>query len=588
MLNIKELTIRNFLSVGNVTQSVNFDRPGITLVMGENMDVGGNSSKNGAGKSSITQALSFALFGLPITSIKKDNLINKTNQKGMIVSLTFEKDGKKYRIERGRKPNILKWYVDDKAVNSPDADEAQGESKWTQAEIERVLGFNHEIFQHLVVLSTEIIPFLKLPAKDQRSIIENLLGITALSEKAEILKGLIRDTKDAMTREEIRLKSITDSNMKIQQTIDDLEKKSAKWDRDHMDTLQDIERQLTELLDLNIDAEISNHEKKAELTSLTATLKQLSSSQKSLEGQIVSNATLLESLTVDLEAVKAKSCPTCGSELHDNHDSILENISGREQEMNERIIQTGNELESIIVQKEGVQKAIEALGKPVTKYPTLDAAYQHRATVERLEAALVRESEMVNPFRDQIATLLKEGLQVVDYEIMNELASKRDHQEFLLKLLTNKDSFIRKKIIDQNLQYMNHRLSTHLEKFSFPHTVRFLNDLSVDISLMGRDMDYDNLSSGERKRVILALSFAFRDVWESLNQTLNLLFLDEQLDNGTDGTAIDAAWAIMNTYSRDRGKSVFLISHREELVNKATTLMKVVKHGGFTTIHAPD
>lgn len=584
MLNLKELTMRNFLSVGNVTQTVNLLNPGITVIMGENRDVGGSSSRNGVGKTTMAQALSFVLFGTALTNIKKDNLINKTNQKGMIVSLTFERDGKKYRIERGRKPNLLKWYVDEQSITSPDKDEAQGESKWTQMEIERVLGFNHEIFQNIVVLSTEIIPFLKLPAAAQRSIIENLLGITTLSEKAEVLKGLIRETKDSITREEIRIKSVTDSNVKIQQTIDDLEKKSQKWLDDHMENIQNIEEQLRELLGLDIDEEIAQHDRLAKLKTLTATLKQLATSEKSLEKQLQTNIQLLEGMVGDVEAVRSRSCPTCGSTLHDNHQTIMESLVGREREMNGQILRLGEELDGILSQKVALEGEIASLGNPKPHYRSLDSAYQHRATVERLEASLERERGTGNPFLEQISTLKREGIQEVDYTAVNDLVKLRDHQEFLLKLLTNKDSFIRKKIIDQNLQYLNHRLSSHLEKFSFPHSVRFLNDLTVDISLMGRDMDYDNLSSGERKRVILALNFAFRDVWESLNENLNLLFLDEQVDSGLDQTAIEAAWNLMNTYSRDRGKSVYLISHREELVNKATNILKVVKEGGFTTI----
>src|SRR5210317_1189398 len=112
MINIKNVTIKNFMSVGNVTQGVRFDEAGLTLVLGNNVDLGGDGSRNGTGKTTIINALSYALYGNALTNIRKDNLINKTNNKGMLVTVDFEKDGVEYRIERGRKPNIFKFYVD--------------------------------------------------------------------------------------------------------------------------------------------------------------------------------------------------------------------------------------------------------------------------------------------------------------------------------------------------------------------------------------------------------------------------------------------------------------------------------------------
>ena len=132
-----------------------------------------------------------------------------------------------------------------------------------------------------------------------------------------------------------------------------------------------------------------------------------------------------------------------------------------------------------------------------------------------------------DPYQAQIDELKETGLQEVSWNSMNQLTDFKDHQEFLLKLLTNKDSFIRKKIIDQNLAYLNNRLTYYLDKLGLPHQVVFLNDLAVEITQLGQDLDFDNLSRGERNRLILGMSFAFRDVWESLYQNVNLLFIDE-------------------------------------------------------------
>jgi DNA repair exonuclease SbcCD ATPase subunit len=159
----------------------------------------------------------------------------------------------------------------------------------------------------------------------------------------------------------------------------------------------------------------------------------------------------------------------------------------------------------------------------------------------------------------------------------------KDHQEFLLKLLTNKDSFIRKKIIDQNLAYLNNRLTYYLDKVGLPHSVVFQNDLSVEITQLGQDLDFDNLSRGERNRLILGLSWSFRDVWESLYQNINLLFIDELIDSGMDAAGVEGSLGILKKMGRERHKNIYLISHRDELIGRVNNVLRVIKENGFTS-----
>jgi len=159
----------------------------------------------------------------------------------------------------------------------------------------------------------------------------------------------------------------------------------------------------------------------------------------------------------------------------------------------------------------------------------------------------------------------------------------QDHQDFLLKLLTSKDSFVRKKIIDQNLSYLNSRLTHYLDRIGLPHTVVFQNDLTVQITELGRDLDFDNLSRGERNRLILSLSWAFRDVWESLYSPVNVLFIDELIDSGMDSSGVENALALLKKMTRERNKSVWLVSHKDELAGRVENILKVVKEGGFTS-----
>jgi len=196
---------------------------------------------------------------------------------------------------------------------------------------------------------------------------------------------------------------------------------------------------------------------------------------------------------------------------------------------------------------------------------------------------LVSKTQEEDPYQAQIDDLTNTALQEVDWTTVNQLNNLKEHQEFLLKLLTNKDSFIRKKIIDQNLAYLNARLTYYLDKIGLPHQVVFQNDLAVEITQLGQDLDFDNLSRGERNRLILGLSFAFRDVWESLYQNINLLFIDELIDSGMDTAGVENSIGILKKMTRERNKNVFLISHKDELVGRVNNVLKVIKENGFTT-----
>ena len=190
---------------------------------------------------------------------------------------------------------------------------------------------------------------------------------------------------------------------------------------------------------------------------------------------------------------------------------------------------------------------------------------------------------MEDPYAEQISEMEESGIEEVKYDTLNELTRVKEHQEFLLKLLTSKDSFIRKRIIDQNLAFLNKRLAFYLERIGLPHTVLFQNDLTVLITELGRELDFDNLSRGERNRLILSLSFAFRDVWENLYQPINLLFIDELVDSGMDSSGVENSLAILKKISRERKKSVWLVSHRDELAGRVNNIMTVIKENGFTS-----
>ena len=570
------------MSVGAATQVVKLDQPGLTLVLGNNLDLGGEGSRNGTGKTTIINALSFVLFGDAITNIKRDNLINKTNQKNMNVTCEFEVNGHSYRVERGRKPNHFKFICDDQVVNEKDTDEAQGENRLTQDEINRIFGMSHGLFKHLVALNTYNMPFLGMKPTEQRELIEELLGITQLSDKADRLKEQIRLTKADITNEEARIEAVKKSNERIEETIRKFKIKSTAWEEDKEKQIKQLEQAVNELKQTDIDKELEQHkalaewkEKSQELTTLNKQLDYDVREEQSLE-------TTLENLREELKSLEEEVCPTCKQSLHEvkDHEKIAANTKNNI---------THTEEKHIHIQKNmtHTKNRIHTLGdigpKPVTFYDDIDKAYGHKQNLSSLQQDLDRFNTQENPHTEQIETLKSKNIEQIDYTMMNNLTKLKEHQEFLYRLLTSKDSFIRKKIIDQNLNYLNSRLNTYLTDLGLPHEVVFQSDLGVEITELGRELDFDNLSRGERNRLILGLSWAFRDIYESTNVPINLLFIDELIDSGMDTQGVESSMAILKKLTRERQKNVFLISHKDELTGRVNSIMNVVKENGFTS-----
>jgi len=583
MIRIKELTVKNFMSVGNQTQAVDFSKTNLTLVLGENLDQGGDDSgsRNGTGKTTIVNALSYALFGNALTNIKKDNLINKINNKNMLVTLAFEKDGQTYRIERGRKPNVLQFYVNDVEQEGEETDDAQGDNRETQKDLDDLIGMSHDMFKHVVALNTYTEPFLSMRANDQRVIIEQLLGITLLSEKAETLKEQIKTTKDAIFQENADIEAAKKSNEKIQQSIDSLLTRQGAWNTQHAQELEKIGRAIVELESVDIDAELAKHAELKDFSEKTAKLQSLNKERATLDSAIAQAERSVTKYDGELAKLANKTCHACEQELHDHkHEEMTALTQGHLDEARKYYDKVQKDLAKITGEIAAVG---EVAARPNTYYDTLEQALKHQNNLKTLETQLAVKAGESDPYQEQIDELRNTAMQTISWDRVNELSTLKDHQEFLLKLLTSKDSFIRKKIIDQNLAYLNNRLTYYLDKMGLPHTVLFQNDLSVLITQLGQDLDFDNLSRGERNRLILGLSWAFRDVWESLYQQINLMFVDELIDNGLDASGVEGALGVLKKMSRERKKNIFLISHKDELIGRVNNVLRVIKENGFTS-----
>jgi DNA repair exonuclease SbcCD ATPase subunit len=681
-ITLKNITLRNFLSIGQVTQAVSFDRQDLTLILGENLDLGGDGARNGTGKTTLIQGLSYALFGIPINSIRKDNLVNRTNGKAMMVTLEFSVDGIEYKIERGRKPNILKFYVNNDLQKN--TDDAQGENKETQVAIERVIHMSADMFKHIVALNTYSEPFLALKTNDQRDIIEQLLGITLLSEKAEVIKNMIRDSKDGIQQEEFRVKAVEEANKRVAEQIEALKRRQKLWQAKHNEDLARLAKDYDELAKINIDAELvahkdllvwnkqkeaqdaynalvarstawqQKHDKDIEIASKAYLDKNFFNIEPELETwsklkdwlhdeteqksiatiidtltkSITKEKKLIDKLVREVKELEDHKCYACGQDFHDDKHlevtlektTLLENARAElvhfetQLSINESLVtdigikpithyKTEAEavrhssdlanLKKVLGDKESETNpfseqlnelnVIDLGPMPATIYDTEAEAIEHRSTVNSLLTQIATKGEETDPYADQVTEMESNALQAIDFEAINKLTRTMEHQKFLLDLLVSKDSFVRKKIIDQNLSYLNARLTHYLDKIGLPHQVIFQNDLQVEITELGRELDFDNLSRGERNRLILGLSFAFRDVWESLYRPINTLFIDELIDSGLDTMGVENAIAILKDMSRRRQKSIWLVSHREELAGRVPSVLKVIKENGFTS-----
>lgn len=722
MIRITKITIRNFLSIGNCIQEVNLDLSPLTLILGENAEFGAGISRNGAGKTTLLQAIAYALYGEPLTKITLDNLCNSFNGKGMLVTIDFERDGKTFRIERGRKPNTLHWYVD-----GQEKDAAQGKNAQTQLEIERVVGMSLRMFRHVVALNTFTTPFLREKAAEQRESIEELLGITLLSQRAEALKKLLDVTKELLRDEEAKLRANTESNARIQRAIDRAADEADIWQRCHDQEVADLLNKAEAMAAINVDVEIAVFDgidewlraqrdieeqlavvrrqiamASQESARLRTDLQRYQAEAESQNGrrqavvrlerqeelllseaqQVLRPAQLerlhteaarhrdaarskraeADALAVDLVAVQqhlanpaGHTCPTCNqslvgtdhaavvveelttqaallatriTKLHADAeqcdadaDAVLRDVDQMQQthaeqqqlsrqraeairaEIMATVIEEAEAREAALAQVREMQTAIDslvaqiaghrdteralgarldALGlQPTSNFVNREQVWQLRQRRDLMFQQLEMEMDRPNPHRAKLETL-QATLAPLDYGPVNDLTLKLKHENCLHRLLTAKDSFIRKRIVDQNLSYLNARLDHYLAALGLPHEVRFLPDLTVEISLLGRSFDFEQLSRGEMARVTLATCWGFRDVWESLNTRFSLLFLDEMLDSGIDEAGVEAAWTSLQEMARS-GRKIFVVSHRESLEGRADKVLLVRKESQFTT-----
>lgn len=697
---LKELTIRNFLSFGNVSQTIKLDSDSFRIITGQNKDKSDNEEdKNGVGKSSIQLAIHYALFGKSTGNrIVLGQMINNINKKNMLVSLKFDKDDIHYEIIRGRSPNVLKLLRNGENI----IDESQGDSRETQKDIEKIIGFDDDLYNQLFNLTCLVPLFLSQNTSSQKAILEKILGIDIISKKIVLLKDMIKSSKNDLNNEVFKYNTIKQQNDNLTASIEkqtiDMNNAKKKWLSDIQSQIIDIKQKIESMSKIDIQEEIKNFQLLEEYLKQEGVNLQNQQLIISLNNQIKQKEILIqnyqlridnllrydfdterqnilyneqlnkERMAYDIEEnqyrtlktfkeqnldynfqkiskeierkknelanIKENICPTCGQPINVEDfnklkESKKEEINRLQEELHKidmeilnathiissfvpkkfefkvvsfndlnSLLEKENEINQLKQQMDNIVKEkndlieqtknvviIDLGNRPTTHYKEYSQALQHQAVLNSLQESLQRLeiTEKTNPFEQQEKSIeeMKKNMMVLDDSEVKRLEKSILYQETLLKLLNNPSSFIRKTILDKSLEYLNSRIKHYLEQMGSMHLITFNNDMSITISKMG--VEYGYISSGEEGRVSMALTFAFRDVWESLNNcNVNLWFFDEVIDRlGLDDAGVDL---LVDMIKSKKDKNVLMVTHNGRLINQTNHIIKLVKENDFTKV----
>jgi DNA repair exonuclease SbcCD ATPase subunit len=569
----KTLELKNFLSFGNAPQIIELNDQGTVTVTGENIDVGGS---NGAGKTTIINAVCYALYNKPFDSISLQRLINSTNATKntlMEVRLCFEKDGIEYEIYRARGED----YRIEIRKDGEDITPGKGVTE-CDALIEDIVGISYDLFTKTVIFSGNSQAFLQLPIHQQRNQIEELFNITMLSEKAKLLKEKLKSTEQDI--------KIAEAVCTQQQVAIDLHKKQVReaearierWNTTRQVDIVEIEETLAALATVDFDAEKLLHDERARLkeegTYLALKLAPLRKDRQQLEKDV-------QQLMAEHAHLADAKCPYCTQSFADapakmaKVDADLELKGSRLLDVEER----ANEVATEALTKKDRLTEVEA----AIRHPNFDDLLAARENVAAMRNKLQSLQTAVNPHLEAAASLKKEVIAAVDTAKVDALRKRVDHQNFLLKLLTDKNSFLRRRIINQTIPFLNGRLNHYTQTLGLPHVVKFDADMSCTVAEFGRELDFGNLSAGEKKRVNTSMALAFRDVLHHMHAKTNLLLIDE-LDGALDQNGIDSIVRVLKEKSRDEDMSIFVISHHPSIAGRLDRNLRIIKEQGFSRV----
>lgn len=573
MKDVKFLQVEftNFMSYGNKTTIVDLSQPGTTYIVGENLDEGGSS---GAGKTTVIAAISYALFDKIPSGVSKDKLINRTNDKRsttMEVVLTFMQGDNKIVVRRSRGARTgVQLFENDKDI-TPDS------IVNFNAKVEDLVGMSFLLFNLIVSFSGSARLFLDLGIGEQRNLIEELLRITTLSKKANALKRETGLTERAIDLQKTLISQQELQNKTYKKHVAEAQERVKRWTITRDGQLLEIQAKLDRLEGVDFDAEAKLHEEISSLnkqvTPLQAEVLRVNQLRKTLEKES-------SKLTEELKHLNDDKCPYCLQKFEDSGKKISE--------IQDKLTSSAHELTSLEASINEKQEVLLELNNSIfelngkIKNSDLNELLKIKQSAEQLQAKMIELANQDNPHVEALNSLLAEGEVKIDYAVLDDLVKLLAHQQFLVKLLTDKNSFIRKDIISKNIPYLNKRIAFYTEAFNLPHIVLFRPDMSCEISQYGRTLDHGNLSNGEKRRLNFALCLAFRDVRAYLNTSINVLFVDEVDAGSICPENIQAMIRLMKRKAYDDSITIYCISHSPEFTDKLDKTVIVRKEAGFS------
>jgi len=544
MIKFLKVIFKNFMAYGNNYTEFDLTKTGTTLILG----------KNGVGKTTIMNAIVYALYNRSMSKVNVDELINDINQKNMEVIVEFEKDNHHYVIERvrkGRRFNGKDTWVK-LTIDGKDETPANIEEK-----IAEIIGMPHDTFVRVVVISALHSPFLELKSDQQRSFIENLFDLTFFSELAKKLQDKVKNTKQYIQVEESKIEQINKNKTRHEQQVLNAQARVVDWEKKNQQTIQNLETNLKSIENIDWDKEVTLHLRLKEINEkLTEVLRE----QRTLKTAIEDSKSKAKTLQSEIKLLSDKKCPFCLQAYKASEEKVVEH------ETKLRLAQdTLNILaEQLKVVDENVpvytqeRTKIEGTIKVQNLDKLLEIKNQSQNINQKLEELRIAE----NPHIDALEELQNIVLEEPDYTMVNDLNKLLEHQQFMYKLLTKSDSFIRKEFINLRLPYLNKRLKEYLEYLQLPFKVEFTSDLSASITRFGRAATFPSLSNGQAARVNLGLALSFRDTQAKVHPPINLCLLDEVFDLGLDDEGVELATQILKKKAREENINMFIISHR--------------------------
>ena len=571
MVIFQTLKYKNFLSTGNQFIEIKLNKSSTTLIAGT----------NGAGKSTILDAIFFALFNKPFRNIKKPQLVNSINERDLEVVLDFSIGKKEYKIIRGMRPKKFEIYENGTLVNQ-DAD-ARDYQKFLEENI--LGGLNEKVFKQVVVIgSADYSPFMQLRAADRREVIEELLDITIFSEMLIIAKERLGVLKQQLMEMDYSI-DLSNEKIKLREEVSAKHKEESK-------------AKIKELQD-KIDSEKEKIEKiKSVITDLEDKKSQLSEKYK---GNDILRKSIsdLQKLLSDLQSTKKShsnkiaffdgndECPTCQQDIEKEHKEKLVSFSQSKLDDVDGAIER---LKTELTKKEAFLDKFEKIQKTIQKYE--NKIYENNTDIKSSERYINRMQSEISSLeapkedhKETISTLRKEHKTLTD-----KRKSKLDEQAYYnVASGMLKDGGIKTKIIRQYVPLMNKIINDYLVRFGLP--IEFTLDENFNEVIKSRYRDgfqYNNFSEGEKQRIDTALLLAWRQIAKAKNTTnTNLLIMDETFDSSLDGTATEELLNIL--LEMDKHTNIFIISHKQDLSDKLRSHIEFEKHGNFTRIKSqPD